>query len=199
MSETKINITRASFAELEAYLSLEKNKWFIDEMKPLIEANPVTPHSIDRLITEGWVVEKDEKKLFRRGQCCFDDKRITLYGDTKEYRRKPYSRDVTLMHEVVHAHYPRLNSQKTPTGEIFETDEIGEPLTEWMARQLRAEPDVLRASVLWFDLEPHVYDRASYIAFVMMNPPGQKLFPFTYNCLGEIELARNGDQEHELS
>jgi len=56
-------ITQASFAELEAYLSLEKNKWFIDEMKPLIEANPITPHSIDRLITDGWVVEKDEKKL----------------------------------------------------------------------------------------------------------------------------------------
>ncbi|MBW2986152.1 hypothetical protein KY333_02165 [Candidatus Woesearchaeota archaeon] len=194
MSETNINITEASFAELEAYLSLERNRWFIDDMWPLIEANPITPHSIDRLITDGWAVEKDEKKLFRRGQCDFDTKLITLYGNTEEYRRKPYSRDVTLMHEVVHAHYPRLNSQTTTTGEKFITSKIGETMTEWIARQIRTVPEVLRASVLWFDLKPYVYDRASYVAFVAMNPPGQKLFPFTYNCIGEIELALDADK-----
>jgi len=190
-------IAEASFAELEAYLCQEKNKWFIDEMKPLINTNPITPLSIDRLITEGWIVEMYYSQSGITGTCNQETKTITLFGSTNKYKRKPYSRDMTLMHEIVHAHYPCLNSQITSTGERFKTNKLGEPMTELIARQIRTDSEILRASVLWFDLKPYVYDRASYIAFVLMNPPGQKLFPFTYNCLGEIEMKIDADTEQQ--
>ena len=186
-------IAEASFAELDRYVRQEKYRGYVDQIWPLIDANPITPHSIDRLITEGWIAEMDDAKIGRGGKCDHEKKLITLFGSDAQYERKPYSRDMTLIHELAHAHYPSLNSQMTPTGERVITDKIGEAMTEWIARQIRTEPEVLRAAVLWFDLEPYVYDRASYIAFVVMNHPGQKLFPFTYNCIGEIELARETD------
>jgi hypothetical protein len=186
-------ITRASFAELDRYVGQDKYKGYLDQIWPFIDASPITPRSIDGLILDGWVVEREEKKLLRSGKCDRETKTITLFGSTEQFERRPYSRDVTLIHELVHAHYAFLNSHITDGKNAIE-DKIGEPMTEWMARQLRATPDILQAAVLGFDLEPYVYDRASYVAFVVMNPPGQKLFPFTYEFIGDIELALDADK-----
>lgn len=58
-------------------------------------------------------------------------------------------------------------------------------LIEWHSRKLRADPALLRAAVQKFGLKPEVYDKSSAIAFEY--PPEQLVFPFTAECLAELE------------
>lgn len=130
-----------------------------------IENNPITPKSIDQLISEGWkltTVPLSYSKAF-----CLPppDKKIVISTDLEGYQR-----DKALSHEVCHACYlyeldDSLRARNLGMFFGFLFGQENQIITEWLGRQLRADPKLLRHVVLAFGLEPQIYDKSSFEAF----------------------------------
>ncbi|MBI5797899.1 hypothetical protein HZA98_03275 [Candidatus Woesearchaeota archaeon] len=76
----------------------------------------------------------------------------------------PFQRDVTLFHELMHAwYYPYLNDFYS--GEAHARALRNGARTEWLARNARAQPKLLREVVCFFELKKEIYDFSSYLAF----------------------------------
>ena len=147
--------------------------------KAIQDESKITTKSIEGLVNEGWIVISDLS--FKPGYDAFGYafghpiKEIILtkglYG---------YVRDLTLFHEVVHAHF--LHKDK----EELVTTGLCEYLIEWKARQLRADPKMLKKAVLSFNLEPNYYQDKSCLEAFFPNSltgngeeQGQLTFPFS--------------------
>lgn len=143
-----------------------------------IEKKPITINSFNHLLAQGLDVKLSEK-LRSYGVCFFNNMRfiIKLRKDLE-----PYERDKTLFHELVHAHYG--SSYTNDSIRVFELEVEDFKLenaviVEWLARQLRADPKLLRHVSNSFGLEQHIYDRASAQAFhPAFNGQRQLLFDF---------------------
>ena len=51
-------------------------------------------------------------------------------------------------------------------------------IAEWLARQSRKDPKLLRCAIINFDLDPEIYDQISYFAFKDIAP-----FPISQETL----------------
>ena len=75
-----------------------------------------------------------------------------------------YNRDKTLMHELAHFWYsPFLNDGESEKDKKRRSKNCAR--TEWLARRARADPNTLFQAIMISQLEPKIYDRASYEAF----------------------------------
>ncbi len=112
-----------------------------------------------------------------------------------------YDRDVTLMHELIHALYEDGSnilydaSIKLPR----EVRLVNNAIVDWLARKARANPEILHAAIKIFEfaaleLMPQVYDRASFEAFGM-EANGQRVFTFMYGLneplIYQMESSKN--------
>ena len=132
----------------------------------LIESKPLTTDSIDMLVREGWVVKED---CFA-SRCFYDIKKICIEKNIDNYER-----DKALFHELVHAWYPN----ELDDGFIAYYRLEHNAIAEWLARQLRANYQLLRHTVHSFNLKSHIYDKSSYLAFREDDLERQLvLFPF---------------------
>lgn len=137
---------------------------------PLFEAlfeNPITPHSIEELFKNGWQIRTSS--FVKYGECDSAGKEITLNGNLT-----PLARDVTICHEITHAHYPDSCREPNELYNLCKADHLQrEFVTEWEARRLRANPRILRAiagqlggtSDKDYSFQPIIYDRATFLAF----------------------------------
>jgi hypothetical protein len=145
----------APWKEIEAYVAgLQKNYGisFWEEIKD----KPITTEFIDGIIKNGWKVFYKEGFVYA-GVVTKDNK--ILLRDTLT----PIKRDITLFHELAHIRHPvLLSSQGIESHRIKCEREI---ITEWLGRKARADPELLRYAVHSFELQPHIYDLASYKAF----------------------------------
>ena len=95
----------------------------------LIEDNKLAENLISNIIDQGWAVV--EKPLKSDGFHLRSIKRIII-NDKLGY----YDRDITLFHELVH---------------IFYGDKVkDEIVVEWIARKIRAHPQILRQAIRKF-------------------------------------------------
>jgi len=161
----------------ESYPQREADFW------KKIESHPLTPASIQQLIKDGWRLYYATPGS-HYGGAQFKSK--SLFVDISI---DPYERDKILLHEFVHIHYGKnlLNDSLQIDGHYNKLRHENRVIVEWLARQYRADPQLLRAAVLCFGLEPKVYDKASLEAFPEYGPkygldtilsPQQKYFPF---------------------
>lgn len=118
---------------------------------------PFNPDSIDRLTRQGWKVVLDD--LESDGYALPRVREILL-----NRRLGLYQRDLTLFHELMHAWFGDELGGKNHVMD-HKLAEESEAIAEWLARQYRADPELLRHTVLSFGLEPGVYDCISYEAF----------------------------------
>ena len=91
---------------------------------------------------------------------CFSRYDTFCYIEVDE-SLKPFERDVVLMHELVHVWYGR-QLDDAGTGILQQRNFL---LVEWVARQWRADPMILRSVIDAFSLEAFIYDNASSEAF----------------------------------
>jgi hypothetical protein len=77
-----------------------------------------------------------------------------------------YQRDKALFHVLMPAHYgvwvSAAESHDDGTPNLFSQD--NRTIVEWLARQARANPKLLNLAINLFELQPQVYDGASYLA-----------------------------------
>lgn len=128
---------------------------------------PVTPQSIRELFIRGWRV--NTSSFVTDGKCMYSIEEITINNNLS-----PFHRDVTLCHEIVHAHYPETANEPSDFYNACKKDHLErEFITEWEARRLRSNPHILRALARQFDgkdshdyvFKPFIYDRATFLAF----------------------------------
>lgn len=112
----------------------------------------------------GWEVEL--KRLYK-GECSglIIPKKKLIKIDN---RMSNYERDVTLMHELVHAWFCKYFNETLPDDEPPEKKVVltlaemeqkrNSAVVEYIARRLRAQPPVLHAALKYFDIPVHIYD-----------------------------------------
>ncbi|MBI5228621.1 hypothetical protein HY991_00815 [Candidatus Micrarchaeota archaeon] len=132
----------------------------------IIKKKPLTEEAIDKLVAEGWkVVPTDDHSSFVNRR----KKIIGLKTDFKELQR-----DVSFLHEVAHAFYGQALTHNHPldpdTVETFW-------FTDWLAKQWRRNPELLRHAILKFGLEPRIYDHVTRKAFSEQRTPEQFVLP----------------------
>ena len=157
-----------SWGELEKYVSEIQDERYNE----IIENPGITCESISNLFREGWRVGLLE---CREGLCVPSTKKITLNKSLIEYQR-----DEVLFHELVHAHYPVVLDDSLLSGP-FSVQSIRNGVTEYVARILRANPEILKHTIEVFGLEPQIYDGPSFIAFSYLNKEMlEKQIPFEF-------------------
>ncbi len=164
------------WTELDGYArSLLAQRRYRDVSEAL-EDNPITPRAIVGLAADGFRV----KLYYGIGGHAFSKLKIIGVGEGNGLNG--YERDKNLFHEVVHMHYGRILHDGCRDGDGCSVDGISQgersAITEWIGRQCRAKPELLRSSVLCFGLEPRVYDRTSYESFLSNRLGRQLMFPF---------------------
>lgn len=165
-----------SLTELGRSVSEIKKEYPYRKIWREIQKHPITIKSIDWLIKENWRVELDSIV----SSCDSEGKLIRIKEDLNGYRR-----DRILFHEVVHAWYGDKLSDVW--GAIFERN--NRIITNWLAVQLRLDPELLRHTVVAFGLVPRIYDRISYMAF-SNNPVDldrQLIFPFAEEYVEQLK------------
>ncbi|MBU0456810.1 MAG: ImmA/IrrE family metallo-endopeptidase [Nanoarchaeota archaeon] len=140
----------------------------------MIQDNPITVESIDALAKKGWYVQF--KSLCSSLKGGIVENKILLKENLS-----PYERDKTLFHELVHIHYPTYLSCKSERALSLFTELQIEAITEWLGRKARADHLLLREAIKSFELEPQVYDQASYRAFRIVKE--QLAFPFAQDII----------------
>ena len=123
-----------------------------------LEEKLLSENFIDELISQGWEVFYRENYLFYGSISPLPKKEITLRAGLQ-----PYQRDEALFHELAHLRHPLLLSHQTARNHQEETER--EIIVEWLAKQARANPELLRKAVVSFGMRPKVYDLSSYHAF----------------------------------
>lgn len=160
-----------SWKELSAYIASERGNSYPSILPLLtrIKEKPFTCASLDQLLKEEWGLRLEA--CANDGYCIHYKKQIILDRNLSLHQR-----DFTLFHELVHAWYgPDFseNSWDNPCQSPTQKNAV----VEYTARQLRADPNLLRKAVLGFKLTPFIYDRSSYLAF-HRRQENQLEFPF---------------------
>ena len=151
---------------------LEKYVFETEKYRHIVEKPKITCGSISELFDQGWRVNMTEMSS-TSGLCIFSHKRIVLGKNLIEYLR-----DKVLFHELVHAHYPVVLNDLLPSGEKL----IRSGVVEYVARTLRANPEILKHTIEVFGLEPQIYDGASFIAFSSLNKEMlERQIPFEFD------------------
>jgi hypothetical protein len=128
------------------------------------EKDPITTSIIEKRVKEGWRV-KEEAHIAPYGTCNRELKLILIsFASLKN----PYDFHKTLFHELVHLQYGKL----LDSGELVydnslsarEDWSIMESFAEWIGRNLRANPTLLKKATNVFRLKPTIYDLSSYNA-----------------------------------
>lgn len=126
-----------------------------------IAEKPVDKKFLHELRSQEWKVRGEPMDLLADGLYDYENRviRINNYLIMRMNDEKAYERDKFLFHEIAHLRFG-LN------------DNIGNPgwkknaaIAEWIGRQSRADPELLKHAVKGFGLEPIIYDLASYQAF----------------------------------
>ncbi|MEK6880437.1 MAG: hypothetical protein AABY22_12550 [Nanoarchaeota archaeon] len=133
------------------------------DLKDQLKINQLSKTSIDLMIELGWHIKRPPSflKFSAKKSCgsCSPDigflRRIMLHPILEHY-----DRDKTLFHELSHIHYDSVFK-------VFAKNGLhnSEPVIEWLARKHRANPVLLKHAIHLFELEPHIYDLPSYLAF----------------------------------
>lgn len=160
----------------------------------LIKENPLSANSIKQMVQRGVRVETGHSCAGVNGGPGIPETIVlSLMSENN-----PYERDKELFHELEHVHYGRelrdlLKRYEYGTTEdgarlngLLTKDKADENriITEWLARQDRAKPELLRAAIIYFKLTPHIYDSSSREAFGKKynhEIDGQFLFQFMTN------------------
>jgi len=151
-----------------------------------INENPLKTESIDRLVKKGL------KVIMHNFGSVYSGKSNLI---KIENRVKGYRRDAEFFHELCHAWYGKelddycYNEQSPFRIYLSMCNNI---IAYWIARQLRADPGMLRHAVLSFGLEPQIYDMASYLAF-SENPADlnrQETFPFAEEHYQTLRITK---------
>lgn len=170
--ETEELVTvNSSWEDLNYEVYNLKAKWPERPIWQMIQEKPVTPESIQDLFNTGWKVFGSA--AMRGGRCRYSEGAGMIYIS---YNLSPFMRDLTLCHEIVHAQYPAsLLLGEDYQFSVCQKDNFeNELITERYARQLRANPKILRMLAKQFSGEnpndyyvfhPLIYDRASFLAF----------------------------------
>lgn len=153
-----------------------------------LEKPIITSESINQLVRDAWKVRSiDHRAIYKdyinskgrpeetsgrdyqyastgSGGCLIEDKTILLGPVHNRFNLSQwYLRDLALAHEIVHALYP-----ETPDRQDYGFDFTRRQnfiVVEWTARQVRANPELLKAAVLGFGLQARIYDGVSLKAF----------------------------------
>tara|TARA_Y100000310_G_scaffold320216_1_gene376412 strand:+ start:69 stop:638 length:570 start_codon:yes stop_codon:yes gene_type:complete len=157
--ESKLNSSyvsvKSSWSKLDAYV----NK--LRERNPSwpIWGVPLNPPSclFELFKNKGWEVGWKPSTYIFTGSIEPDIKTIWLKSGMH-----PYERDKTLSHEFAHLFYP---DRFGISGINSSRDYRWEAIIEWLGRQWRAKPTLLRTMINTFELEAKVYDWASQEAF----------------------------------
>lgn len=157
-----IDADKRNFTEIENRISKIKETCPNRNIWQMIKTKPITTNSIDYLVETGWSVILNNIE----SSCNTNKKIIKLEKGIDNFQR-----DKFLFHEICHAWYGEELSDRWLA--IYEYD--NRIIAEWLARQLRANPKLLRHTIFAFDLEPKIYDKISYEAF---SNPAQLVFPF---------------------
>ena len=143
----------------------------------IIKEHPFNLDSIDQLLEKNFNItlfkEKENQYGYYLGGPAFLRPGILL-----NQRLINYPRDLTLFHELGHAWYDHTANFPFPDlwSPLEERHIRNGAIIEWLARQWRATPNLLRHTIHSFGLKEYIYDRASYEAFA---PKEQQLgFPF---------------------
>jgi hypothetical protein len=145
------NAPYRTFAEIEARVKVIRKDFPNRRIWDSIE-EPITTDSIDSLIEDGWVVKTEQDTTYSRPW-------LTEIG--LQYGLRGFERDRALFHEIVHAWLGKEASDNM----LARFRDDNNTIVEHLARQLRANPEILRHSVLAFNLEPEIYDSVSHQAF----------------------------------
>jgi len=155
---------------LDSFVNSVKEDEKVGRILRRFKRNPITKKSIEKLVTDGWRVLF--KKIFFDG--VINAKNQIIIDST--YFDDPYGRDVVLFHELVHIFHPEKIFRRAGFPEWSSSNpNYQELLVEWLARQSRAKPTLLRSTIISFQLQPVIYDRVSYLAF---NNSRQLTFSF---------------------
>lgn len=165
-----IDVVKASWSELEEYIGCCKNNDYYFFERTLAQ-NPVLPGSFEKLVNQGWNVKFREMNHYGITLLC--SKEIFLRQDLQN---NGYERDKTIFHEFAHVFYDISSS-----GTSLRRDDA---IMEWLGRQWRANPLLLRHGILAFGLEPKIYDKASYLAFRKQEQLEFPFFKEQYDSIG---------------
>jgi len=124
----------------------------------LLKEKPITAQSIEGLARDGWKVIP-EAFAWSSGAADAIAKKIWVSEPTA------YQRDKTLFHEIAHACYGEEIADSMTFIPERQIRQENNAIAEWIGRQSRSQPRLLRHTLLAFDLKPEVYDWASYLAF----------------------------------
>ncbi|MSR85868.1 ImmA/IrrE family metallo-endopeptidase [Candidatus Woesearchaeota archaeon] len=151
--------TSATWSELQLFV--QQDQRYVGRLYKRFRERPFTFLAFEELQLRGIRVEYKvlencvgEVEIFPTGSSV-----ISL--DTNLWG---YQRDVTVFHELMHVWYhPLLNDSSDLKDKRRYLSNAAR--TEWLARNARMQPDLLREVVEGLDIPKQIYDKASYLAF----------------------------------
>lgn len=174
----------SSWIELDEYVCwlLAQRKY--RDVSEALRDNPITPKSVAGLVADGFEVR------LNNGIGGVASSKLKIIGVGMGNGLNGYQRDKNLFHEIVHIHYGHILDDGCRDGDGCSVDGISQgersAITEWMGRQCRAKPELLRSAVLGFGLEPRVYDRPSYESLFSNSSGRQLMFPFAEDYFKKV-------------
>lgn len=143
--------------------------WAVTKIRQQFPEKPIWYEADNRVITaddiyalanKGWEVQLDTLDP-SSGFVITEPVKIILISDIDT----GYIRDKVLFHELCHIIYTsqQLIDLHSSEGDVGHRQ--NNFIAEWLGRQLRADPSLLKAAVYGFNLKPFIYDRISFIAF----------------------------------
>lgn len=156
---TLINSTYMSWCDLQKKYHFVKDIYSSEKIWERIDSDPISPAFIS------WLYRNGHRVIINGKLSSYDAKKklITISKGFSE----GFDRDCTLFHEIAHAKYDNDDNNR-PFGRNYEYREL---VIEFVGRKLRADPELLKFTVLTFNLEPQVYDLTSFIAFGQIMHP----------------------------
>lgn len=174
------NPVYAAWKRIDSYVQQDRreNAWFWEKL----DKRPFSCASLEELLSlglkveflklenaYGWAESADREGIPRK------EASIRIHSPLR-----PYNRDKTLFHELMHVWhgYPLNDGPRVRTKELQRKNTAR---TEWLARQARADPDILRYTLTRLRIKPWLYDQASYDAFhIFYKDSGRREdFPIT--------------------
>lgn len=136
--------------ELEQRVSEIKTEFPDHPIWKKIEDDPITLTTIDKLVGEGWKIEFSKSINLEYGLCINETKTIIIRENLSSYER-----DITILHEIVHAKYGKISQwhwidpeEKTIIFEkITKLFFNGETVTELIARKLYKNQVLLNKAI----------------------------------------------------
>ena len=155
--------SEASWKTIDRYVQRDRqeNAWFWEK----IDARPFTCESLDQLLSIELNI-KFKKLNNVYGYACSSDRDgiprkegLLLIHNLL----RPYNRDKTIFHELMHIWhgYPLDDDPGVRTSELAKKNTAR---VEWLSRQARADAELLRHTITKLEIQPWIYDKASYDA-----------------------------------